>query len=239
LITFDDLDNRLQDTTVLYLRDDFCMGSQATAGTIGELGWEQYGVGTGKGVANAASASPTSNPGQRVLTSGNADTNGQTIYISNEKLFPTARTAWQMTWVFKTNQTTLCDVIAGMTGDSAAIGIAKFGGISVGVRYSSATDTDFMFYSKNSNTTFAANDANNYSVTSGVAVDTNFHTVRMRSTTLAVIEMSIDGGAWVAVTYTPLVGQSMIPFFYVATRTAATKSATIDFFSFYEKSLPR
>jgi hypothetical protein len=231
--------NSIQDPTILYLRDDFMGGSQGTSATIGELGWDQYGTGTGKAISSGTPVSPSSNPGQRILTCGNADTNGQTISWGHEKLFPTARTAWQMTWVFKTNQTTLCDVIAGMTNDSAAIGITRFGGISVGVRYSSATDTDFMFYSKNTNTTFAANDANNYSVTSGIAVDTSFHTVRMRSITLGAIEMSIDGGAWVAVTYTPASGGSMIPFFYIATRTAATKQATIDYFSYYGKSLPR
>lgn len=141
-------------------------------------------------------------------------------------------TNWEVCFIFRATQTTSCDICIGFTTDNAAIGIGKFYGTSFGVRYSSAVDTNFMFFSKNTNLTWAANDANNYSLSTGVAADNGWHKIRMRSTSVGVVEMSLDAGAWTAVTMVYTGNTNFIPSFYVSTRTTATKSLDADFYSF-------
>ena len=140
--------------------------------------------------------------------------------------------------VFKASQSTLCDVIAGVTTDTSAVGIGKFGATCFGIRYSSAVDSNFMFCSKVGNSTWAANDASNYSLSTGVAVDTNYHTFRMRSVTAGVVEMKLDAGAWTAVTMVSASG-NFIPYFYVSSRTSATKAMLVDYFSCVQTGVSR
>lgn len=232
VITKSLFDKLLMDPSIFYYRDDFVGGAQSGTGTIGELGWTNYSVGGGT-MTTGPIASPSANPGQRVMNTGTTSGNSHSLYWANERIYPLAATAWEMIWVFKVNQLTDCDVIVGGT-NAAGIGNGTFGGKSFGARYSSATDTNFMFYAKNTDLTFAANDANNFAISSGIVADTAFHTVRMRSTTLGVVEMKIDAGAWITVTLTSITGLSLIPFMYVATRTNSAKSANIDFFSYYK-----
>lgn len=68
---------------------------------------------------------------------------------------------------------------------------------------------------------------------SSVAANLAYHTFRMRSTVVGQVEMSVDGGAWTAVTMVSSSG-NFIPFFYISTREAATKSIKIDFWSFVQ-----
>ena len=97
-----------------------------------------------------------------------------------------------------------------------------------------------MFYSKNTNTEFAANDANNYAVSSGVAVNTTYNTFRIRSLVAGAIEMSINGGSWVSVDTSGIATSgNFLPFFYIASRTTANKSLNADYWSFKATGLSR
>ena len=219
-----------------YIVDDFA-GNTTVSPTIGDLGWFSFASGGGSGSLIAAPATTSPNIGVRVLTCGNATNAAQVVYLNNwTNLFSYN---WESCFVIAASQTTDCDIICGFTKDTAALGVGKFGGISIGVRYSSATDTNWMLYSKNTNTTFAANDANNYSVSSGVAASTAYNTFRIRCAS-GTVEMSVNGGAWTSVTTSGItLTGAWIPYFYVSTRTTANKSGSIDYFSFKSTNLSR
>ena len=219
-----------------YIVDDFA-GNTTASPTIGDLGWFSFASGGGSGALITAPATTYPNIGARVLTCGNATNAAQVVYLNNwTNLFSYN---WESCFVIAASQTTDCDIICGFTKDTAALGVGKFGGISIGVRYSSATDTNWMFYSKNTNTTFAANDANNYSVSSGVAASTAYNTFRIRCAS-GTVEMSVNGSAWTSVTTSGItLTGAWIPYFYVSTRTTANKSGSIDYFSFKSTNLSR
>ena len=219
-----------------YIVDDFA-GNTTSSPTIGDLGWFSFASGGGSGALITAPATTYPNIGARVLTCGNATNAAQVVYLNNwTNLFSYN---WESCFVIAASQTTDCDIICGFTKDTAALGVGKFGGISIGVRYSSATDTNWMFYSKNTNTTFAANDANNYSVSSGVAASTAYNTFRIRCAS-GTVEMSVNGSAWTSVTTSGItLTGAWIPYFYVSTRTTANKSGSIDYFSFKSTNLSR
>jgi hypothetical protein len=214
----------------IIVRDDFISGGN-TSQTIGDLGWFTFSSGGGTGAAITGPTAVFPNIGARIFTCANATNAGQAVYLPSLTDLLTYA-GWEFCFVVKLNQTTDCDLIVGLTKDNGAIGIGKFGGISFGARYSSATDTNFMFYSKNTNLTFAANDASNYAISSGVAVGTTYNTFRIISTVAGALQMSINGGSFVAVNTSSITSYGIfIPFFYIATRTTTSKSIDVDFFS--------
>lgn len=225
-----------RDPSIIVVRDDFWGGNNSD-GTIGDLGWYVYsaGGGTGAGISMPQGSPP--NIGLRILTTGNAAGAGFSMYLNRIGNI-LATSGWMLTTVCKIDQTTSSDLIVGFTRDNLAIGVGKYGGPSFGVRYSSAVDTKYTFFSKETNIDWAANDSVNYSAASAVDANTGYHTFRVRSLTAGVVEMSVDGGAWVTVTIVTAAG-NFIPFFHVTTRTAASKSMTVDFFSFYQTGVAR
>jgi len=228
LITLTDARDFLANPSSVILREDFVNGAQSN-NQIGELGWAEFGTGTGQTMS--APVSPTPNIGIRRLTSGStASGNGKTIYLS--RIIPIGSVNWEICWVAALVQTTDCDMIVGLTNDNSGVGITRFGGKSMGARYSSAVDTNFMFFSKNTDLDWAANDSNNFSVSSGVAVNTSYNTFRLRNVN-GVYSASINGDSFVAITntLTSITSNVMIPFFYIATRTTANKSLDVDYFS--------
>jgi hypothetical protein len=228
LITLTDARDFLANPSSVILREDFANIS-TTSNQIGELGWVEFGTGTGQTMS--ALTSPAPNIGIRRLTSGSTATgNGKVIYLS--RIIPIGSANWEICWVAALAQTTDCDMIVGLTNDNAGIGITRFGGKSMGARYSSAVDTNFMFFSKNTDLDWAANDSNNFSISSGVAVNTSYNTFRLRNVN-GVYSASINGGSFVTITntLTGITSNVMFPFFYIATRTTANRSLDVDYFS--------
>jgi hypothetical protein len=147
---------------------------------------------------------------------------------------------WEACFVFKLEQTTNCDGLVGFCSNGGTAGLyGSYGGPSFGVRYSSARDTNFMFYSKNTNSDYAANDGSNYELSTGVAVDTSFHTVRIRSTSAGNIEMKFDSGSWTSIAHVNNTGSSYFPIFHVLARTTAQQYLQADFSSFLATGLSR
>lgn len=222
----------LASSTFVSVRDEFIGGGTA-GNVIGELGWQRFispsSAAAGGNVILASGTLP--HIGLRTLISPNVVNSGTVIFLpSITNILDGSK--WEMTFVVRLNQTTNCDMIVGVTKDIAAAGVGKFGGVSFGCRYSSAHDNDFMFYAKNSNNDFEANDANNFALSSGVAVNTGFNTFRIRSTALGFISMSINGGPFVFAETNFINLSPAFVFVYIAPREAVNKTATIDFFSF-------
>jgi hypothetical protein len=238
LITLTDAVDFITNPNNIIVRDDFINGG-STSQTIGDLGWFSFSSGGGTGSSITGPLAVFPNIGARILTCGNATNEGQVIYLPSITSLLTYA-GWEFCFVVKLNQTTDCDLIVGLTKDNGAVGIGKFGGISFGARYSSATDTDFMFYSKNTNLTFATNDASNYAISSGVAAGTTYNTFRIRSIVAGALQMSINGGSFIAVDTSSITTTGIfIPFFYIATRTTTSKSIDVDFFSMKMQGVAR
>jgi hypothetical protein len=238
MITLTDAVDFITNPNNIIVRDDFINGG-STSQFIGDLGWFSFSSGGGTGASITGPLAVFPNIGARILTCGNATNAGQVVYLPNLANLLTYAN-WEFCFVVKLNQTTDCDLIVGLTKDNGAIGIGKFGGISFGARYSSATDTNFMFYSKNTDLTFAANDASNYAISSGVAVGTTYNTFRIRSIVAGTLQMSINGGSFVAVDTSSITTTGIfIPFFYIATRTTTSKSIDVDFFSLKMQGVSR
>jgi hypothetical protein len=133
----------------------------------------------------------------------------------NQGIFWSANFAGTLTMRFRLNQTTDCQLTVGLSQPAAAGAgsiVDKFGAY---LRYNAATDANFMFQ----NGSTAAN-----AVSSGVAVDTNWHVVRIRVVNTTSVFYSLDGGTETQVTASTGSG-SVSPAFFVMTTTSAAKTA--------------
>lgn len=231
IITRGLMDTSFTNPRIISLTEEFLGGGASTNGGIGELGWWTFAGGGGTGATVGSNSDPFPNVGIRVLTCGNATNAANTIYLS--RIFSLQTSApWEVCYICKLVQTTDCDLIVGFTEDNGAIGVGKFGGNSFGVRYSSAFDTKFTYFSKATNLDWAANDANNYSLSSTVTADTNYHKFRIRSLSAGVIEMSVDSDPWTTISMVKTYSM-YIPYVYMATRTTTSKTVNVDYFSLY------
>ncbi len=169
------------------------------------------------------------------LTTGTSSTNGYVLYGSDngspgyyalEALSGNA--GWDTTWIFKLSQTTLMRFRIGLSaGDPSTVPSAN----AVGLRFDTTLgDTGFNFFNR-----AAGSDTES---TSNVAtLDTNWHTLRMRSAVAGTVLFSMDGG-----TETPLAGMpttSLRPVCQIVTATTAARVVQLDYWDFLAAGLTR
>ena len=133
----------------------------------------------------------------------------------NQGIFWSANFAGTLTMRFRLNQTTDCQLTVGLSSPAAAGAGTIIDKIGAYLRYDAATDTNFMFQ----NGATAAN-----AVSSGVAVDTNWHVVRIRFVSTTSVFYSLDGGAETQVTVSTGSG-SVSPAFFLMTTANTDKTA--------------
>jgi hypothetical protein len=133
----------------------------------------------------------------------------------NQGIFWSANFAGTLTMRFRLNQTTACQLTVGLSSPAAAGSGTIIDKIGAYLRYDAATDTNFMFQ----NGATAAN-----AVSSGVAVDTNWHVVRIRFVSTTSVFYSLDGGAETQVTVSTGSG-SVSPAFFLMTTANTDKTA--------------
>ena len=133
----------------------------------------------------------------------------------NQGIFWSANFAGTLTMRFRLNQTTDCQLTVGLSSPAAAGAGSIIDKIGAYLRYDAATDTNFMFQ----NGATAAN-----AVSSGVAVDTNWHVVRIRFVSTTSVFYSLDGGAETQVTVSTGSG-SVSPAFFLMTTANTDKTA--------------
>jgi hypothetical protein len=133
----------------------------------------------------------------------------------NQGIFWSANFAGTLTMRFRLNQTTDCQLTVGLSSPAAAGAGSIIDKIGAYLRYDAATDTNFMFQ----NGATAGN-----AVSSGVAVDTNWHVVRVRFVSATSVFYSLDGGAETQVTVSTGSG-SVSPAFFLMTTANTDKTA--------------
>jgi hypothetical protein len=135
--------------------------------------------------------------------------------VLNQGIFWSANFAGTLAMRFRLNQTTDCQLTVGLYQPAAAGAGSIVDKNGAYLRYDAATDANFMFQ----NGATAAN-----AVSSGVAVDTNWHVVRIRVVNTTSVFYSLDGGAETQVTAS-IGSASVSPAFFVMTTTNADKTA--------------
>lgn len=206
----------------VWLREEFITGYSQ----FGAYAWESQS-GT-KGMAT-----PENNhPGIVRMTTGASTNDDAKLYLGYyypiRNLLDSTMVAQ---FVFRLNSTSAVSFRIGFSYDINAIEAGK--GIWLRYDTTGTPDTNFFFCAKNSGT---ANDkeASGTATDSGVAADTNFHTVKIRRVSASSVAFSLDGGAETTISSNiPNDGIYVAPFYNVTTRTTAAKTADLDLFTLF------
>jgi len=176
---------------IVTIDEDFIGGTNAD-GQIGVLGWRQSNISGSGSFAYLIGSSAVL--GQYQTQCAAASGNASALYLGGSALAVLATNngttplQFELRITFKLNQTTLTRFRLGLTNDSAAVAPTR----GEYLRYdTSSGDTDFMAVVRDGGAETAS--------TLGVAVDTNWHTLRIRSTgTLNQFKFSMNtsGGAF-------------------------------------------
>lgn len=232
--------NPLESRTVWI--DEEYLNSNSTSGSIGTYGWVTGNIaGTN---TTAASSSTWPNLGIVTITAGSsgaAQGNGLWMGLGGSGTAGTlgdlsANTNWGMMVIFSIGSTANIRLRSGAAGSS----LGTFdNSSSFGIRYDTSSgfaDTNFMLYVKGA----AGNDV---TVDTGVAADTNYHTLLVYSTTAGTWRMSLDGGTEKTFCASgggcdgsvTLPTASMQPFHQCVTDTNTSKTCLIDAWKFHAR----
>lgn len=215
----------------LFLLDDF-LPISATSGQLGSLGWTTYGIGGTPTVTTPTAeqdhpgivrlATPaTSGQGGAIALTYNAAVQLTSGLVSNAN--------WQCSLVFRLNQITTCRFVAGLLNNFSAAPATTY----LGLRFDTAVpDTNFQFVANN------GGGSNITAVDSGIAANTDWHTLRMSVAAPGTVFFSLDAGDLVAIS-TNLPTAGLTPAEQLLTTATAAKSVDLDFFSLAAPSLAR
>ena len=202
---------------VVLVEDDF-LGGTNTSGQVGQNGWN-FGAIAGTNTLSQSIVAEANHYGIAKLTTGSAAAgNGIAMWLGNSAitLLNLDTTIWDMFCVFQLGQTTATRFRAGFHNENASV-LGSGGNF---LRYdTNATyaDTNFKYECRNLSTSTV--------VDSGIAADTNWHTLRMRSTG-GTINFSLDGGVESAISTN--IKSNAYPEVWLCTDTTAAKTASID-----------
>jgi hypothetical protein len=229
------------DARVMNLYDEFVAGT--TSGAIGALNWSAIQLNGTNTVTMATDAWP--NAGILRLTAGSSTpAQGNAIALdlngSNGTNGPLtdlySNTNWGMMFIFRINSTSNMRFRLGIAQSTAAggsIDASKFAGIRFDTNTSFGDSTNFIYYAKNGSAATAT--------ATGPAVDTNFHTLLIYSTTAGVVHVQMDGGTdktFCAAgggcdgSITWSTGFQLQPIVICGTDTASSQTCDVDQFAF-------
>jgi hypothetical protein len=220
------------DPTQVFYKDEWGI----VVGKRGELGWESSAMGGG---ATSTAGTPTwPHLGVNTLTTAGAAAGDGGYYtltdstvIAKVPFSGLATNAnWTLYWIFKLSSTANIRFRAGVVknGHGTAVDPTDW----MGCRYDTnagIADAQFKFVTRSASTESTQNLG---------AVDTNWHTFRMRSTSAGTILGSLDGAADVSLA-TNVPTNDMTPYIAIATDTNAAKAIDIDYFSFMATGVSR
>lgn len=225
------LDFNPLDTSTVWIYEDF-HGGATSSGQIGTHGWLTNSIGASPTVSRVVAALPNSGIFRFTTTS----TAAQGTYVSLggtgfEMLGELGSvTNWESVWIFRLGATSSVRFRIGLAAAAAAAAEPNNG---VWLRFDTSTgfaDTNFQFETRSASSSTVAS--------TGVAGDTGWHKLHIRSTSTGTISFSLDGGAEQNITSTvPTV--ALTPFLIIVTDTTAARSADADLFVFKIRGLNR
>lgn len=223
------------DYTSVVFNEEF-LNNTGNSGSIGTYGWNITGITANPSLAFIGGF------GQhigvlRITAPSNAATpvgGGLQFASSNASSFFdfTATTNWEWQWIFRLGQTTSTKLLIGFASTNPGTNPNNF----IGLRYDTATDTQFTFVSR-----VAGVDKQTQVVTAATVDTTTWHRIRVRSTTVGTILVSLDGGtefAWSTVANLPT--GTLTPTAWILTTAATTTPFfDLDWFAYKQTGLTR
>lgn len=218
---------------VLSLVDDFMSGKSAD-GQIGQLGWNLF---TSNGALNNCGyilAESIHHPGIFRLQSlaVNNDYATLSLFPDNlQKFFTGIMTQkWELTFVFRLVDITSVHIRVGLAGGATLLDPATMNHFA-GLRFSTASgDTTFKFLSRSAGVDTV--------VDTGIAVDTLWHSLRIRCEGDSKIKVRFDSGNEVTIS-TNIPVPDLAPVATIQTLTTVVKSLHVDYFNMLLKGLVR
>ncbi|HEV2349017.1 MAG TPA: hypothetical protein VG028_04125 [Terriglobia bacterium] len=227
------------DTSVVWERDDFCGGSVNSNGQVGELGWALVNIGT-SGVSGSTNASAYPNIcSERITTSSTTGRGGSLALGTSSQVnllggLGNTSNNWDSKFVFAMGATASTSVYIGMAGIATALPPSTF----IGLRFDTAAtspgaDAAFRFVVCKSSVCTAHGTT--------YTADTNFHTIRLRSTASGQVALTFDanaeicfnsGGTGGCTSSANIPTASVSPVFEIVNQAAAAQTLDSDFFAF-------
>lgn len=205
------------DDTQFQISDEF-MGGLTTTGNIGSLGWILTNI---AGTNVLGHSSELDRPSTLGVTTGATSGNGVNLNLGpsgSGSIADIFARPLKMKYAFKLNQTNALTIKAGIGNPIAAAPLRWYG-----IRYNSATDTNFMAVGYN-------NDGTEDQAIILAPVDTNWHTFTIERTSATTVSVAIDNLTPVTLVNELPIGASGVPFLHFVTTAAGSKSLVWDFF---------
>jgi hypothetical protein len=231
------------DPTVSFTQEDF-IGGRNSDGTIGNFGWRFTAIGTTPIIVGISPVAPQAGVIQLSTAAGATAGQGGSMGLDSV-ITPVGNLAsnlvgtvgWQVQWIFKLGQTTATRFRCGL--DSLQSALVGLNGLHL--RYdtnASFGDTNFMFESLVGGVAT--------SVDSTIPVDTNWHRVKITSTTAgtAIFTLYDSGGVLqstktLAISFNDASAFGTSLFVAIGTDATAQKSVQLDYASMYLTGLAR
>lgn len=209
------------DETVLWYRENF-PNKATTSNSIGTYGWELScstgtvsHVGTGNGSKAVRLSSAATSGSYCAILLGSVGTTGTVVGAIG------SYAGWDSIFRFRLYTTSNVRMFVGYLKGSM---YDPWANAHIGLSFdTTAGDTQFVFSTYNG--------TNGTRIASGVAVDTNWHKLRIRSTTSGTIVFNLDDGTDVSINTNVATTTAMAPAFYINTQEAVAK--TIDVLRWY------
>ena len=223
------LDFEPNDANVFELRDDFATGSSSSTAQIGLLGWSIGTITTAATYSQSAVSFPHLGI-ERITTAATAATGG-TLFLGPGTIatIPSlaANAGWSATWIFRLGQTATTSFRVGFASTTTATAPTS----GVWLRYDTASsDTAFKVECINSSASTVGGTT--------YTVDTNWHKIKVASTTAGQVTFTFDNNAPQTITSNvPTAG--LFPIMIMTTQAASAEFAEADFFAMKWRGLGR
>ncbi len=229
--TWQGVGDTVLDKTVFSLEEEFPSSSSTSSPSVGALGWVVRAVGSAGALSYVTGTWPSIGVLRVNTPATAAQGTGIALDQSSTALFSSvsAQAGWELRVRFKLSQTTNTRLRVGLF-PAANTAAAPTEGIFL--RYDvNAGDTGFLFECRTGGTPTT--------VASGVAADSNWHTVRIYSNTAGTIGFQLDGGTVQSIASGVPTGALTPAAFLVNDATATAGSVDYDFVKFRARGLSR
>lgn len=219
------------DATEIRWIEDFIPTRTVGANGSSNLYFSSEGIGAGSGNTTSFNVGTSPNLGLIVLNSGTGGAATGLAFRDSDSGTPAWGAPpgridnvanWEIHFIFKITSNSSIRARVGVVGYQAGnVDPTNFAGVRFDTNLGDSAN--FIFYSKSAGSATTA---------TGPAVDTNFHHLKIRSTSAGTLLFSMDGGSESSIsTNVPTV--NMLPVFIICGDSATSKVMNVDYFSFY------